>query len=157
MSPLGVVDSGLQNVEEKADTFMDIHAGDATLEVKGKQVDKRGIDEILTDSGYESRPAGEPERERDVAMMDEHSQDDSDAMTTISAATTIIPTVAQDSIAQVCNDIYNKIQQDVHKDNVVSVLNSLPGILKTFALRLAHMDPCSVNRRIMHFVYSRHQ
>lgn len=120
------------------------------------QPDTGGDTDIpFTDSGYGSA-APVAAQLSTIGDRGQKTEDNNDAKTVISAATTVIPTVAQHSITEVCNNIYNRIKQYVDEDNRDVVFGLLPDLIKTFALRLTHLDSTDMNRRIMHFVYSRH-
>ncbi len=107
-------------------------------------------EDVFTDSGYASvLPA------RCSSPCARAEESDIDNKTVISAATAI-GIEAQRPLAEVCNDIYNQIQPHVDDDNRDLVLGALPNLIKAFAIRLAHCDPSSTSRQIMHFIYSRH-
>lgn len=113
------------------------------------------IEISIADSGYVSAaPPGATWKSdaEGVAGM----EDDSDPKTVISAATTIAPAVAQQSIFDVCNNIYHRIQPFVNHGNMDAFFDALPELIKAFAIRFAHCDSSDINRRIMHVVYSRH-
>jgi hypothetical protein len=117
-----------------------------------KRHDSGGFDGPFTDSGYASAPRG-------IGCLDsveKNGEDDGDAMTIISAATTVIPIVAHHSISEVCNNIYNRIQSHVNDYDKGLFFDVLPSLIKAFAIRLVNLDPSYINRRIMHFVYSHH-
>ncbi|KAK0620546.1 hypothetical protein B0T14DRAFT_567289 [Immersiella caudata] len=111
------------------------------------------IEAPLTDSGYASAPPRESEQAPPSKGDD---SDDCDSRTIISAATTVLPDVAQHSISEVCNNMYNSIYRQVDEHNLEPFFEALPDLIKTFAIRFAHLNPNSTNRRIMHFVYSRY-
>jgi hypothetical protein len=108
----------------------------------------------FTDSGYASAPPRNSDRVMDAS---EDNMDESDSKTVISMATTVLPNVAQHSISEVCNNMYNSIHRQLDNQNLEPFLEALPDIIKSFALHFAHLDPTSANRRIMHFVYSRYR
>ena len=127
--------------------------GTSHPESSGHKPDAGGGFEVpFTDSGYASAAVGAGES----CAVGGRDEDDSDSKTVISAATTVIPSVAQHSISEVCNNIYNRIQRHVDHDNRIAFFDALPDLIKAFAIRLAHLDSSGINRRIMHFVYSRH-
>jgi hypothetical protein len=107
----------------------------------------------FTDSGYASVLPG---RFGSVEIEDK-DEDDSDTKTEISAASTAIGPEAHRPISEVCSDIYNQVQRHLDEDNKTLVLGALPNLIKAFAIRLAHLEPSDTSRRVMHFVYSRHQ
>jgi hypothetical protein len=108
----------------------------------------------FTDSGYASAA---PRDSAQVLAASEDDNDDCDSRTIISMATTVLPNVAQHSISEVCNNMYNSIYRQVDEQNLEPFFEALPDLIKTFALRFAHLDPSNTNRRIMHFVYTRHR
>ncbi|KAK3898011.1 hypothetical protein C8A05DRAFT_19332 [Staphylotrichum tortipilum] len=112
-----------------------------------------GLQAPFTDSGYASVLPG-----RCVsAGTEDKEEDDGDTKTEISAASKAIGPEAQRPISEVSNDIYNQVQRHLDDDNKTLVLGALPNLIKAFAIRLAHLDPSDTSRRIMHFIYSRHQ
>jgi hypothetical protein len=111
------------------------------------------LDLPFTDSGYASR---QPVR-RNPATAQNSGGASSDSKTVISDATTVIPAAAQQTISEVCNDIYNRMQLHIERDNRDIFLDTLPDLIKAFAIRLAHLDSGETNRKILHFVYSRHR
>ena len=107
----------------------------------------------FTDSGYASAA---PRDSVQVLAASEDDNEDCDSRTIISMATTVLPNVAQHSISEVCNNMYNSIYRQVDEHNLEPFFEALPDLIKTFALRFAHLDPSTnINRRIMHFVYTR--
>ena len=109
----------------------------------------------FTDSGYASAA---PRDSVQVLAASEDDNDDCDSRTIISMATTVLPNVAQHSISEVCNNIYNSIYRQVDEHNLEPFFEAFPDLIKTFALRFAHLDPSTnINRRIMHFVYTRYR
>ncbi len=114
------------------------------------------IEVPFTDSGYASAPpAGSKQGPAQAGNDDD--DDDCDSRTIISTATTVVPYVAQNSITEVCNNIYNKIYRHIDEHNMDSFFETLPDFIKIFALRFAHLNSSNTNRQIMHFVYSRHR
>lgn len=106
-----------------------------------------------TDSGYATAP---PEGCASAGTGDrDENKGRDDSGTVVSAETTAIGPEAQCLISEVCNNMYNQIQQYVNEDNQASVLDALPTLIKAFAVRLASRDPTPAGRRLMHFVYSR--
>ncbi|KAK1752678.1 hypothetical protein QBC47DRAFT_432305 [Echria macrotheca] len=133
-----------------------MRSGDGDQQRHGvTKVDGLGnVDVQLTDSGYASALPGYSEQ---AAAVGGDDNDNCDSMTVISAATTVILDVAQQSISEVCNNMYNKIYQHIDAENLESFFQSLPDLIKAFALRFAHLHQSGTNRRIMHFVYSQHR
>ena len=108
----------------------------------------------FTDSGYASAPLGDPGLNSTVAGAS--GKKNSDSETVISAGTTIAEAVAQNSISEICNDIYARLQCHVGADNQNLLFDVVPDLIKAFALRLDQADPSHASWNIMHFVYSRH-
>lgn len=115
----------------------------------------------FTDSGYASMAraadqAAEATPGSYTGADQDHIEDSDETRTVISTATTVVPTLAQQSISEICDNIYDKVRRNVDEGNRKSFLRILPDQIKAFAIRLAHVDPSGLNRQIMHFVYSRH-
>ncbi|KAL2258659.1 hypothetical protein VTK26DRAFT_7959 [Humicola hyalothermophila] len=87
----------------------------------------------------------------------EGNGDNVDAKTIISAATTVVPAVAQNAVTEVCNNIYDRIRGHINEDNRDTVLEALPELIEAFAIRLVLLDSTDIDRRVMHFVYTRHR
>ena len=83
--------------------------------------------------------------------------DDDDTKTVYSAATTVIPTMACQSIFDVCNDIYRKLEQHVTDKNRESILESLPALIKAFAVEIGVAGASQFNREVMYFVHKHHK
>jgi hypothetical protein len=109
-------------------------------------------DAPFIDSGYASVPLESCK----PAAPEDKDKCDSDSKTIVSAATTVIPSVAEETIAEVCSDIQKQVQGHIDEDNRQVLLDALPNLVKALALRLASLDSKDAHRGIMHFVYSRH-
>ena len=121
---------------------------------------EKGQPEVaFTDSGYGSVPplssSDQPPPPESGDRGDPTGDDDN--RTVISAATAVVSSAAQQSIVEVCNNIYSKIQSHVNEKNRDSFLETLPELLKAFAIKLAYSDPKAINRQTMHFIYDRHK
>ncbi|KAH8714770.1 hypothetical protein BGZ61DRAFT_476816 [Ilyonectria robusta] len=77
--------------------------------------------------------------------------------TVYSAATTVIPNFTQQSISNVCRDIFAKIGQHVSVNNWASMYKTIPSLIKAFAIKLSTGPTDGLSRRITHFVYKNHQ
>jgi len=113
------------------------------------------VEGAFTDSGYASAPP--KSKEQRPADDSDATEDDADSRTVISAATTIVPTIAQHSISEICYDIYSNIHGRVDAQNKDSLFEAFTDAIKIFAIRFAHLDSSQINRQIMHFVYTRHR
>ena len=80
-----------------------------------------------------------------------------DIQTTYSAATTVIPEIARQSISDLCKDIYNRLEPHVDKKTWESLSSTIPGLIKILALKLGLGASDEFNMRIMHFVHKHHQ
>ncbi|KAK4167959.1 hypothetical protein QBC43DRAFT_310533 [Cladorrhinum sp. PSN259] len=123
------------------------------------QKDQSACDQVegaFTDSGYASAPPKSKEQ-RPAEDANDELEADADSRTVISAATTIVPTVAQHSISEICYDIYSNIHGRVDAQNKDCMFEAFTDAIKIFAIRVAHLDSSQVNRQIMHFVYTRHR
>lgn len=125
-------------------------------------------DEIFTDSGYASvvhfafRPnntddESTPEMSRSRRQSPCSRSDEDETGTICSAVTNIVPNVIHESIAQVCNDIYNNLRRNLDDTGYKAIANRLPGIIKAFAVKIGTDASNGLNPRIMHFVYQHHR
>ncbi len=124
--------------------------------------------EIFTDSGYASIPhatlspsrCDQEDSARAInpkpASFRSGINADDEAKTVYSAATSIIPGGAQESIACVCEDIYNNLQKEIDVIGYRSMASELPRLIKTFAMRLGANKSSHLNLQIMHFIHKHH-
>jgi hypothetical protein len=125
----------------------------------------------FTDSGYRSAPHlehsmnVEPVLEKSKCLLSGHSppqggdRGDCDARTLYSIGSTVNPGHARNYVIELSKDIYSELHRSVDaKDLDMTVLSEiLPELVKAFAIKLCHDAPNPVNRKIMHFIYKRHQ
>lgn len=122
----------------------------------------------FTDSGYASLPKLNRPTSI-VSTLDElrclanteistavNDMDREDANTVYSAGTTVGPARAQHYIAQLCNDIYNKLGQCFDDTLWDTLSEALPGLIKAFAIRIGYDSSAPVNQEIMCFIHKRH-
>jgi len=163
------------NISSQEDSLA--HSASLHAVSKGKYCQELNFDEWqyrtledfpFTDSGYESGLQPElnfnaPENFRDVEQKDFASsfsatcRSEAEARTTYSAATTVVPNIAQRCILEVCQDIYNKAGRHVSDENWGFVSNAIPDLIKAFAIKLGSGPENGQNRRMMYFVHKHHQ
>ncbi|KAM0810054.1 putative C2H2-type domain-containing protein [Seiridium cardinale] len=125
------------------------------------------LDYEPTDSGYASVPnlqrplvnvnvSGKLTGQRFETTQIANCDDRSDAGTVLSAATSAIPELVHDSITQICEDIYNHLHFNTDTENHRSIIDSLPELIKAFAIRLGADSTQKMSSGIMHFVYKHH-
>ncbi|KAH7121479.1 hypothetical protein EDB81DRAFT_814021 [Dactylonectria macrodidyma] len=118
----------------------------------------------FTDSGYATLPNYDliaknqmiNSKEQAQELVPGSSEDGQSAV--LSAATSIMPSVAQQSISEVCKDIYYRIGDEIRNNtnNGAVTLDALPVLIKAFAIKLGTSPSTEMNRRMMHFVYKHH-
>lgn len=113
-------------------------------------------DEILfTDSGYASAPKLKITSVPD-AQNRSGDTDLEDSRTLYSTATTLAPAHAKRYVTDLAQDIYSQLEDAlVIKDRSI-LFDSLPELVKAFAIRLAHDSSSVANREIMYFIHKRH-
>lgn len=80
-----------------------------------------------------------------------------DTRTTYFGATTVMPEVYRQWISDVCKDVYSKLELHLDDKTFESISATLPGMIKTLALKLGSDASDEFNQRIMHFVHKHHQ
>ncbi|KAH7121824.1 hypothetical protein B0J13DRAFT_158887 [Dactylonectria estremocensis] len=143
-------------------------ATDDEMRIKLSGPDKIDQCETLapfTDSGYATLPNYDliaknemtnRKQEQVNELLSGSGEDGKSAI--FSAATSILLSLAQESISEVCKDVYSKIADEIcnNTNNGVVTLDALPVVIKAFAIKLGTSPPNEMNRRIMHFVYKHH-
>ncbi|KAL6415593.1 hypothetical protein AUP68_02158 [Ilyonectria robusta] len=99
----------------------------------------------LTDSGYAK-----------VGAMGPRLTNVDDARTEYSG-TTVAGTGAQRSITAVCDDIYTHVRSDTALKGYQHLQDSLPELLKAFAIRLGGDNSNALNKQIMYFIHKNHR
>lgn len=118
----------------------------------------------FTDSGYASMPFPELLTKEKITGLPEamdpyapsHAVED-DAQTEYSAATTIVPDLARESISNVCRDIHSRIGKHMGDQGWASISAIFPSLIKAFAIQLGMGGSSDFDRRIMLFVHQHHQ
>ena len=82
--------------------------------------------------------------------------DGDDARTSYSAATTVDTVHAQTYIVELCGYIYNKLGPSFDAKLWSTLSKALPGLIKTFAIKMGYDSSAKVNRDIMYFIHRRH-
>ena len=115
----------------------------------------------FTDSGYASVPHPEFPPKKDTGKVIDVEKSphlaDLDSKTIYSAATTVMPGLAQESISDVCKDIHARIGKRIGNEDWSLVSDIVPSLIKAFAIKLGRSTSNPFDRRIMHFVHQHHQ
>ena len=116
----------------------------------------------FTDSGYASTPTVQMYTNQllDVNLETDQSEildveDNNDAGTIYSSATTMLHEVVEQSIEEICKDMYSRLAKQVTEETWPAVSNAIPALIKTFAIKLG--NGTDLDRRIMCFVHKRHR
>ncbi|KAK3386539.1 hypothetical protein B0H63DRAFT_447479 [Podospora didyma] len=111
----------------------------------------------LADSGYGSAAAPVLSSWRQDADAEIEQYQPDEEKTVCSDATTILPQFVQECIQATCEDIRMKVGRQLNGNDWTVISGDVPDLLKEFAVMIASGDSSDTNRRIMHFVYRRHQ
>jgi len=124
-------------------------------------------DEVFTDSGYSSSHPNiwSGRTNRDVTLTRHGSnqetssdgQNEEDMRTQYSANDSIITHVAQESVARVCDDIYESLRHAINLNGYKELGDRLIELLKAFAIKLGMDQKDSQGLRIMHFIHKHHR
>jgi len=113
-----------------------------------------------TDSGYASAfNAEHPTWSQSKAGSPAYQEplDEDDRRTAYTSATTTVPEDARKCINDICRDISTKIGRQLSDDARAAVSDSLPELVKAFAVMLGSLATTELERRIMRFLYKRHK
>lgn len=89
------------------------------------------------------------------SSKNETSADDTGAE--YSLATTVMQDLARRCMSEVTKDIHSKLGKQVDQNIWESLSKTVPGLIKSFAVKLGLSASNERDRRIMHFVHKRHQ
>ncbi|KAM7183978.1 hypothetical protein V8F33_013249 [Rhypophila sp. PSN 637] len=107
----------------------------------------------FTDSGYASAPKLKNSSVANAQKRHGENTDLEDSRTMYSAATTIAPAYAKRHVADLVQNIYSQLGDALAPKDRSVLLDSLPELVKAFAIRLAEDG----KREIMYFIHKRHQ
>jgi hypothetical protein len=117
-----------------------------------------------TDSGYASIPKIDNSSnvqafvdKGEVTSPDAPGKTGDDTGTVYSAATTIMPNFARQSISDICKDIYNRLEPHVNDKNRELLCSTISDLIKALAIKLGLGASDKFNRGIMHFVHKHRQ
>ncbi|OBT60198.1 hypothetical protein VE03_10408 [Pseudogymnoascus sp. 23342-1-I1] len=83
-------------------------------------------------------------------------EDTEDAGTIYSAATSIDLPHSQQYIAELCSDIFSKLENHFDSTNWNTLEKALPSLIKAFAIKIGHDSSVQVNQDIMYFIHKQH-
>ncbi|KFY16490.1 hypothetical protein V492_01287 [Pseudogymnoascus sp. VKM F-4246] len=122
---------------------------------EGSFTDSAYVSMHKTDSSLTYKPRYSISDEPDVAVGNIEGEDRCE--TVYSAATTIDLPHSQQYIAELCTDIFRKLENYFDSANWNTLEMALPSLIKAFAIKIGHDSSSQVHQDIMYFIHKQHK
>ncbi|KFY30042.1 hypothetical protein V494_08306 [Pseudogymnoascus sp. VKM F-4513 (FW-928)] len=121
---------------------------------EGSFTDSAYVSMHKTDSSLIYKPRYSISDKPDVAVSNVNAEDGCE--TVYSAATTIDLPHSQQYIAELCTDIFRKLENYFDSSNWNTLEVALPSLIKAFAVKIGHDSSSQVHQDIMYFIHKQH-